>query len=443
MLVDARSDELHRHRQGRRRGRARFGASSPAPAAPVCVQKFRLGNWRRRLRRLRPRHTYRRTHPRARADPKGGGIAGVAPGVRLISMKVLDGTGQGYTRTVLTALENVINNRGSFGIDVVNLSLGHPITEPAATDPLVQAVEALSRAGVIVVAAAGNWGRNPRPACRIRRHHVAGQCAVGDDRRRASTRTDGHAQRRSDSRLQLARTDVVRRPGETGSRRARAQPRLGRRRLAARSTRAFRISASSMPTGAARYHALERHQHGDRGDQRSRRAADRAASSGVSSWPLTPNDVKAVLQFTAIPVNRQRRLHAGRGRVEPGGRARCRRRPDAGRAKTDWRSTTIVQPTTTIGSRKPTPGIRRSSGATRWWAATPCTSTNPPGASQTTWGSAVIWGHGSPLAGDTAWDLAATWSTHGLGSDHRAVRCRIAWPELGGQAIIWGHGGPF
>src|SRR5205814_2419854 len=37
----------------------------------------------------------------------------------------------------------------------------HVIYEPAASDPLVQAVERASRAGVIVVAAAGNYGKNP------------------------------------------------------------------------------------------------------------------------------------------------------------------------------------------------------------------------------------------------------------------------------------------
>jgi subtilisin family serine protease len=44
---------------------------------------------------------------------------------------------------------------------VVNLSLGHPILEPAATNPLVQAVERAVRAGIVVVASAGNLGRNP------------------------------------------------------------------------------------------------------------------------------------------------------------------------------------------------------------------------------------------------------------------------------------------
>ena len=41
---------------------------------------------------------------------------------------------------------------------VVNLSLGHPIYAPAADDPLVQAVEQASAAGLVVVVSAGNYG---------------------------------------------------------------------------------------------------------------------------------------------------------------------------------------------------------------------------------------------------------------------------------------------
>ena len=43
----------------------------------------------------------------------------------------------------------------------MNVSLGHPIYEAAATDPLVQAVEAAVRAGITVVVAAGNIGISP------------------------------------------------------------------------------------------------------------------------------------------------------------------------------------------------------------------------------------------------------------------------------------------
>ncbi|PYR36033.1 MAG: hypothetical protein DMF90_11505, partial [Acidobacteria bacterium] len=46
-------------------------------------------------------------------------------------------------------------------IGVINLSLGHPIYEPAATDPLVQAVERAVANGIVVVVAAGNFGGDP------------------------------------------------------------------------------------------------------------------------------------------------------------------------------------------------------------------------------------------------------------------------------------------
>ena len=85
---------------------------------------------------------------------------GLAPKARIISLKVLDGNGAGYTSSVLGALEFVVANREKLKIDIVNLSLGHPIYESPETDPLVRAVEDATRAGVIVVAASGNHGMN-------------------------------------------------------------------------------------------------------------------------------------------------------------------------------------------------------------------------------------------------------------------------------------------
>ena len=45
-------------------------------------------------------------------------------------------------------------------MQIVNLSLGHPIYAPAANDPLVQAVQQATAAGLIVVTSAGNFGTN-------------------------------------------------------------------------------------------------------------------------------------------------------------------------------------------------------------------------------------------------------------------------------------------
>jgi len=75
---------------------------------------------------------------------------GIAPKARLIGLKVLDKNGAGATSTVLAALQFATANKTALGIDVINLSLGHPIYESAATDPLVLAVEAAVRSGIVV-----------------------------------------------------------------------------------------------------------------------------------------------------------------------------------------------------------------------------------------------------------------------------------------------------
>src|SRR6185312_9230090 len=86
---------------------------------------------------------------------------GLAPKVKFVILKVLDKNGAGYTSDVIRAVDFAVANKAALGIDIINLSLGHPIYEPAATDPLDQAVERATRAGIVVVAAAGNYGKNP------------------------------------------------------------------------------------------------------------------------------------------------------------------------------------------------------------------------------------------------------------------------------------------
>ena len=87
---------------------------------------------------------------------------GVAPEARLLGLKVLDKNGKGRTSHVIRAIEFAIANRARFNLRILDLSLGHPILAPAADDPLVQAVEAAVRAGLIVTVSAGNNGTNPK-----------------------------------------------------------------------------------------------------------------------------------------------------------------------------------------------------------------------------------------------------------------------------------------
>ncbi len=89
-----------------------------------------------------------------------GETLGVAPQATLVSLKVLDGRGRGYVSDVIAAIDWAIANRVQFNIQVINLSLGAPVLQSWRDDPLDQAVERAYRAGIVVVTAAGNLGKD-------------------------------------------------------------------------------------------------------------------------------------------------------------------------------------------------------------------------------------------------------------------------------------------
>jgi len=86
---------------------------------------------------------------------------GIAPGSQLVNVRVLGDDGVGNTSDVIAGIDWVIANKARYNIKIMNLSLGHAVTEPVAFDPLCAAVERAYRAGIIVVAAAGNAGKLP------------------------------------------------------------------------------------------------------------------------------------------------------------------------------------------------------------------------------------------------------------------------------------------
>lgn len=113
--------------------------------------------------------------PAAAGDPFGHGThiagaiggkvtsygAGSAPGVSLIDVRVLGSNGVGLTSDVIAGIDWAVANRTRFGIRVITLALGRPVTESAAVDPLCRAVERAVAAGLVVVASAGNYGLTP------------------------------------------------------------------------------------------------------------------------------------------------------------------------------------------------------------------------------------------------------------------------------------------
>jgi len=84
---------------------------------------------------------------------------GAATEAGLVSLRVLDADGRGQLSDVIAALDWILAvGKDQFDIRVVNMSLGKGVEEAQANDPLVQAVNAVWDAGVVVVVSAGNHG---------------------------------------------------------------------------------------------------------------------------------------------------------------------------------------------------------------------------------------------------------------------------------------------
>jgi serine protease AprX len=89
-----------------------------------------------------------------------GAKRGIAPGAHLVVLKVLDGAGGGYISNVIAAIDYAVQNRDTYNIRVLNVSVAAGVFESYNTDPLTLAAKRAVEAGIVVVTAAGNLGRN-------------------------------------------------------------------------------------------------------------------------------------------------------------------------------------------------------------------------------------------------------------------------------------------
>jgi len=87
-------------------------------------------------------------------------LQGIAPNASLINLRVLDENGSATDSTLIAAIDQAIALESTYNIRVINLSVGRPVYESYAQDPLCQAAEAAWQAGMVVVVAAGNDGRD-------------------------------------------------------------------------------------------------------------------------------------------------------------------------------------------------------------------------------------------------------------------------------------------
>ncbi len=85
---------------------------------------------------------------------------GMAPKANLLNLKVLDGRGHGYVSNVLAAIDYAIATRSYYNTKVINMSLAAPPIDSYVNDALCKAVAKATKAGIVVVVSAGNFGQD-------------------------------------------------------------------------------------------------------------------------------------------------------------------------------------------------------------------------------------------------------------------------------------------
>jgi serine protease AprX len=87
-----------------------------------------------------------------------GKYMGIAPAVNFVSVRTSDRLGKALTSDVIGGLQWVLDNKETYNIRVVNLSLNSASPESYHTNPISAACEILWFNGIVVVVAAGNNG---------------------------------------------------------------------------------------------------------------------------------------------------------------------------------------------------------------------------------------------------------------------------------------------
>lgn len=103
----------------------------------------------------------------------GSGVVGVAPGIRLYSVRVLNNAGSGSTASVVCGIDWVTKNAAKLAIKVANMSLGGGGSDDGNcgntnNDAMHKAICSSVAAGVTYVVAAGTAARTSRAPCQRR-----------------------------------------------------------------------------------------------------------------------------------------------------------------------------------------------------------------------------------------------------------------------------------
>ena len=370
-----------------------------------------------------------------------GGRSGIAPNARLMVLKVLDATGTGRVSDVIAAMHYVLVNKAARNIRVVNLSVATGVYESYDDDPLTRATQRLVRAGVVVVAASGNYGHDPQG-----RIIYGGVTAPGNAPWVLTVGASSHMGTvdRSDDRIAgfssrgPTAIDLAAKPDLLA-------PGVGIESLsdpgsAFYSTQSQYLLEGTVPTTYLPYLSQS-------GTSMAAPVVSGTVALMLQANPsLTPNEVKAILQYTAQVYPRYDPLTEGAGFLNAKGAVDLARGLAAGTPvfSPDWSGQIIW------GNRLVTGGWL-TAGANAWSA-------------DVTWGSSTT-GNGQPIEfgvrcanptcedGETAWTIDPGFRNVVWGSKCGNSNCdgpwiidvfittvgdTVVWGTTEGDTVVWG-----
>ena len=233
------------------------------------------------------------------AGQAGGAYTGVAPGATVVSVKTAGRNGAADVTTMLQAMHWVSAYKDQFNIRVLNLSWGFLSTQSPSVDPINYAVQRLWAQGIVVVVAAGNSGPSAGTITKPADDPVAITVGAFNDKGDLSTTNDSLVDwsSRGPTAQGLTKPDVVA-PGRT---------------LVA--TRSY---GSAVEAENSRALVAPSYIKGSGTSQAAALVSGLAALLVQQRPELTPDQVKALLKSTALPMPSLGGNEQGTGRVQLG-----------------------------------------------------------------------------------------------------------------------------
>ena len=372
-----------------------------------------------------------------------GARTGIAPGSRLVVLKVLDAEGRGYVSDVIAALDYLVAHQDALNIRVANLSIATPVYESYLTDPLTLAAKRAVDAGIVVVAAAGNRGRNPDG-----QDAYGGITAPGNAPWVLTVGASSHmgtAAREDDVMALFSSRGPT--PLDNAAKPDLVAPGVGIESLSDWSSayylsRAPYLLGGTVPTGYLPYLSLS-------GTSMAAPVVSGTIALMLQANPaLTPNAVKAILQFTSETYAAYDPLTAGAGFLNAAGAvglARTFADPAAPAVPSPvwsgrliWGNQVFTGGLLSAVANAWSPGVTWGATTTavgepiQWGAICPAGSCDLPG-------SWAAWGPGQAEAPNVVWGLACNGADClGIWTFDGAVDESVVWGTSDEQSVVWG-----